>query len=78
MIEVVSENEKKYYTQYIGDEIEVLFEQQIKDKQSCYEGLTTNYIKVVAYSDEELKGKLQNVRIIEVKDGYVEGEIIHS
>ncbi len=78
MIKVVSDNEKKYYTQYLGSVSEVLFEQQIKDKAGYYEGLTSNYIKVIAYSDEELQGKLLSVKLIDAKDGYVEAEIIQS
>ena len=54
--------------------MEVLFEQRAKDKM--FEGKTANYITVHAPADEDLSGQFRNVRLIEVKDNIIIGEII--
>lgn len=49
LLKMSDENEKKFAEQYIGKEIEVLFENEI-------EGHTTNYIKVIRENKSELAG----------------------
>jgi threonylcarbamoyladenosine tRNA methylthiotransferase MtaB len=56
--------------------IEVLFEQEVQ--KGIYEGYTTNYIKVFVGSEEPLKNQIKPVRISEIKNDYVKGEIIFA
>ena len=64
-------NFNKFASKFIGKELEVLFEQSVVEGQ--YEGLTTNYIRVVVESNEDIQGKIRNVKITDVKNEYVEG-----
>jgi len=56
--------------------MDVLFEQKIQEHSSGYEGLTDNYIRVIASSNVDLKGKLVLVKIIASKTGYLEGIVV--
>ncbi|SCJ21738.1 (Dimethylallyl)adenosine tRNA methylthiotransferase MiaB [uncultured Clostridium sp.] len=74
LIALNKKNFNKFATKFIGEEFEVLFEQNIGD--SKYEGLTPNYIRVVVESDEDIQGKILNTKISDVKDEYVEGILV--
>ena len=74
LIALNKKNFNKFATKFIGEEFEVLFEQNIGDNK--YEGLTPNYIRVVVESDEDIQGKILNTKISDVKDEYVEGILV--
>ena len=69
-------NEKKFIDKFIGEDMEVLYEQQCNNKEGYYEGYTPNYIKVISESKEDLSGKIVNTKLIETKDEYAVGKII--
>ena len=69
-------NEKKFIDRFIGEDMEVLYEQQCNNKEGYYEGYTPNYIKVISESKEDLSGKIVNTKLIETKDEYAVGKII--
>ncbi|MDL0298242.1 hypothetical protein [Clostridioides difficile] len=54
--------------------MDVLFEQNIEGNK--YEGLTSNYIRVVVESDKNIQGQILKVKINDVKDEYVEGILL--
>jgi threonylcarbamoyladenosine tRNA methylthiotransferase MtaB len=56
--------------------LEVLFEQEIQ--KGIYEGYTTNYIRVFVESEQNLKNEIKSVKITEIKNDYVKGEIIFA
>ncbi|MBC8631185.1 tRNA (N(6)-L-threonylcarbamoyladenosine(37)-C(2))-methylthiotransferase MtaB [[Eubacterium] tenue] len=74
LIALNKKNFNKFAIRFIGEEFEVLFEQNIGDNK--YEGLTPNYIRVVVESDEDIQGKILNTKISDVKDEYVEGILV--
>jgi threonylcarbamoyladenosine tRNA methylthiotransferase MtaB len=74
LIELNKKNFNKFATRFIGEEFEVLFEQNIGDNK--YEGLTPNYIRVVVESNEDIHGKIIKTKITDVKDEYVEGILV--
>ncbi|WP_270646412.1 tRNA (N(6)-L-threonylcarbamoyladenosine(37)-C(2))-methylthiotransferase MtaB [Paeniclostridium hominis] len=74
LIALNKKNFNKFATKFIGEEFEVLFEQNIGDNK--YEGLTPNYIRVVVESNEDIQGKILNTKISDVKDEYVEGILV--
>ena len=74
MTEAAVRREREFYQKYIGKEMEVLFEQRVKDEKQSYEGLTANYIRVIVPSDDDIQGKILSVRLKEMKDGFVLGE----
>ena len=73
MIELGHNLKKDYCEKYIGMNLEVLFEQSVKD--NVFEGLTQNYIRVFA-KGENLAGEYKVVRITAFCGDYCEGEII--
>jgi len=74
LIKMSSKNFAKFASTFIGKELEVLFEKNVKD--DVYEGLTTNYIRVYAKSDTDIQGLIKNVKIIDVKDNFIEGSLV--
>lgn len=67
-------NFNKFANKFIGSELDVLFEQHIEGNK--FEGLTSNYIRVVVESDKNIQGQILKVKINDVKDEYVEGILI--
>ena len=72
LIELSNKNEKEYLKEYIGKEVEVLFEQ---NDNGYYKGHTSNYI-VVNAKGEELENKILKVKILEEKGLELYGEIL--
>lgn len=65
LIEVSNELNREFMTEYIGKEVEVLFE--TTDKDGYFEGHTSNYIKVLVKTDENLSNQLRMVELKEIK-----------
>ncbi|MCK9216343.1 MAG: tRNA (N(6)-L-threonylcarbamoyladenosine(37)-C(2))-methylthiotransferase MtaB [Firmicutes bacterium] len=74
--QVAKKNEKNFINKFINKNLTILFEQELKNKKGFYEGLTHNYIRVVANSHEDISGKLLNVRLVEGKDNFMLGKLI--
>ncbi|MFC1643555.1 tRNA (N(6)-L-threonylcarbamoyladenosine(37)-C(2))-methylthiotransferase MtaB [Chlamydiota bacterium] len=61
---------------YLGSEVEVLFESKREKETGLFQGLTENYLRVLFSGNDKLMGRLVNVRIKEIKKGYLLGEKI--
>ena len=59
---------------HIGKTVEVLFEQPVKG--GYFEGKTANYITVHIKTNEDLHRQYLNVRLNEVRDNIMYGEIV--
>ena len=68
MIKLSNISEYEFINRFIGTNVEVLFEQVYKKDNTFIEGLTANYIKVIAKGDERLIGTINGVRLEEVND----------
>ena len=64
LIELSNKNEREYNEKYIGESVEVLFEEE---KDVLWSGYTKNYVRVFVKSDENLENRIKSV---EVKDVY--------
>jgi len=64
---------KEFLESFLGKTVEVLFETEVKD--NVYEGYTTNYVRVEAYSEQSLKNRILKVRINKAENDYIIGEI---
>lgn len=65
LIELSDRNEREYNEQYIGKEVEVLFEEpHIEDGKRYFKGHTTNYIVVKMKTDENIENKIKTVKIV--------------
>lgn len=69
-------NEEYFINNFINEELEVLFEEKVNNSDSLYEGYTTNYIKVICESNEDVSGKILKVKLKENNIKYATGEII--
>lgn len=65
MINVSEKLNYEFLSDYIGKEIEVLFE--TTDKEGYFEGHSSNYIKVLVKTDENLSNQLRMVKLTEIK-----------
>lgn len=74
LLNLSKENFNKFATKFIGSELYVLFEQNIEGNK--FEGLTSNYIRVVVESDKNIQGQILKVKINDVKNEYVEGILL--
>ncbi len=63
MIDLSNRLNRQFMAQYIGSEKEVLFERL---ENGYYEGHTTNYIKVIVRSEEDLTNRLVGVKLKEI------------
>ena len=68
LIELSNKNQIEYNKQYIGKEVEVLFEER---EGKYYKGHTANYILVKYETEEELENCLKTVKAIDQKDDYL-------
>ncbi len=76
MLSLSDNLERHYFQDFIGREMEVLYEQELHGKEDYIEGLTKNYIRVISKGSIELKGSLKVTRLDKIGDGLFEGNII--
>lgn len=74
LLNLNKENFNKFASRFIDKELDVLFESNVVD--DMYEGLTTNYIRVVVPSEKDIQGEILKVKITKVKDEYIEGILV--
>ena len=65
LLDLSDKNEEEYLKQYIGKEVEVLFEER---DGKFYKGHTANYIMVKYETDDELENKIKNLKVIETEE----------
>lgn len=75
LIKLNEELEKEFMGKLLYKEALVLYEQKFEGKDKLYEGYTPNYIKVVSESCEDISGKIISTRLVEIRDGYIKGEL---
>ncbi|SHK14481.1 tRNA (N(6)-L-threonylcarbamoyladenosine(37)-C(2))-methylthiotransferase MtaB [Tepidibacter formicigenes] len=73
LISLSKENYVKFASDFIDKTMPVLFEQKLEN--GYYEGLTPNYIRVLV-KEEDIEGKILNVKLKEIKEEFVEGILI--
>ena len=76
LIELNRINEKAFAEKYIGEVIDVLFEEEVELGSGVYTGYTRNYIKVNAKADCNVSGKILNVKINSFEGEVAQGEIV--
>ena len=72
---IAEKNEEKFKKAFIGRSKPVLYEQPFDGQKSLFEGLTDNYIRVVSESQEDIKGKIIETVLMELKEDYMTGSI---
>ena len=69
---------KEYASRFEGDVLEVIPEERFKESENdnLYVGYTTNYLKVLFESNEDMVGKLVKVKITKAGYPYNEGQFV--
>ena len=73
MLEVASAAEREFWRAHLGEAVEVLWESQ---RDGRWSGLTDHYIRVFARSSLDLQGAITSVRLVELEEGGVRGEVV--
>ncbi len=73
LIELSNENELEYNKNYIGKEMEVLFEEE---KEKIYKGHTQNYILVYCQTDKKIDNKIEKVICKKAEQDHILGEAL--
>jgi threonylcarbamoyladenosine tRNA methylthiotransferase MtaB len=77
LIELNNSNEESFIKKYVGETMDVLFEQNGKACDGVLEGYTRNYIKVLVDDAKvDMKGKIINCKIKEACSDYAIGSCI--
>lgn len=74
LLQLNEENFNKFGQKMLDKEFNVLFEQKVGDNK--YEGLTENYVKVIAESDNDISEQILKVKIKDVKNEFLEGILV--
>ena len=75
LIELSDNNQEEYNEQYIGKEVQVLFEEK---KNGYYQGHTKNYILAICKTNANLENKLVKVRCIGIFGNNIKVEVINA
>lgn len=71
LIELSNKNEKDFIEKYIGREMDVLVETELKSEPGVYEGYTRNYIKVhLPCTCTDVTGKIVDIEITKAENEY--------
>ena len=68
LIKLSNENQKKCNQEYVGKEVEVLFEEQ---EGKYFKGHTANYIMVKYETNEDLENRIKAVKVDEAQESYL-------
>ncbi len=71
LIELSNKNQHEYNEKYVGQEVEVLFEEK---KDGIYKGHTKNYILVYCLTDENLENKIVKIKCKKAQKEYIIAE----
>lgn len=71
LIELSNKNQHEYNEKYVGQEVEVLFEE---NKDGIYKGHTKNYILVYCLTDENLENKIVKIKCKKAQKEYIIAE----
>ncbi len=67
---------KEYASQFENEVLEVIPEEEYKEKDGYYVGYTDNYLKVIIPATEDMVGKIVKVKLTKVGYPYNEGQFV--
>ena len=73
--EITQKSRDEFRNQFIGRELEVLFEQPYHKDNKYFEGKTSNYLTVIVPTSENLSGQIRDVTLLEMKDDVIVGKL---
>jgi threonylcarbamoyladenosine tRNA methylthiotransferase MtaB len=78
MLELSQDSRRRFYKQFLGQTMSVLWEQETRPGSGIYSGLTTNYIRVFARNEKPLSNKITPVRLVELDSREIQGQIVDA
>jgi len=76
MLELSRTSRRRFCEQFLGQIMPVLWEQETSPGSGIYSGLTGNYIRVFAQSNEPLSNEIKPARLVESRSQGVWGQIV--
>jgi threonylcarbamoyladenosine tRNA methylthiotransferase MtaB len=76
MLELSRSCRHRFYEQFLGQTMPVLWEQETSPGSGIYSGLTGNYIRVFAHSEKPLTNEITPVELVEFHNQGIWGEIV--
>ncbi|SHI33563.1 tRNA (N(6)-L-threonylcarbamoyladenosine(37)-C(2))-methylthiotransferase MtaB [Desulfofundulus thermosubterraneus] len=76
LIALGDELARSFAAKHIGQEVQVLVEEELPEKEGFFAGLTDNYLRVIFPARENPVGELVTVRVEGIKGGDLKGMII--
>jgi threonylcarbamoyladenosine tRNA methylthiotransferase MtaB len=74
LIEQGNRKRRTYYEAYIGDLVNVLFEQQLENGN--WVGYSSNYMNIEANSQENLQNQIRQVQLTKLKEKTILGQVV--
>jgi threonylcarbamoyladenosine tRNA methylthiotransferase MtaB len=65
----------EFNSRFLGREMPVLYEQEVRDSGGLYEGLTPNYIRVLSNADSSVMGNIIKTKFTGAEKDFVTGRI---
>jgi len=78
MLELSRSSRRKFYEQFLGQTMPVLWEKETSPGNSIYSGLTGNYIRVLAHSEKHLNNEIVPVKLIGFHNQEMWGELVNE
>jgi len=72
---IAEKNHIKFMNSLKGKSLEVLYEEEVDEKSNFYEGLTDNYIRVIAEAAYDIKGRIISTRLEDIKEDFMIGNL---
>lgn len=76
LIALTNSTSDMFLESFVGKTVSVLFERECKGENGVYEGKTDNYVAVIVQSDDDISGKILNVKVHKIKNSVAYGEIV--
>jgi threonylcarbamoyladenosine tRNA methylthiotransferase MtaB len=75
MLELAQSSRHRFYEQFLGQTMPVLWEKETSPGSGIYSGLTGNYIRVFAHSEKSLNNEITPVKLVEFHNRGIRGEV---
>jgi threonylcarbamoyladenosine tRNA methylthiotransferase MtaB len=76
MLELSRSCRRRFYEQFFGQTMPVLWEKETSPGSGIYSGLTSNYIRVFAGSEKSLSNEIAPVKLVEFHNRGIWGEVV--
>jgi threonylcarbamoyladenosine tRNA methylthiotransferase MtaB len=78
MLELSRSCRRRFYEQFLGQTMPVLWEQETSPGSGIYSGLTSSYIRILAHSENPLGNEITPARLVEFHNQGIHGEIVNE